>query len=316
MVPIAYGNDSAGSIRVPASCCGVFGLRPSRGRVPVGPQVGEIWYGLLSHHVITRSVRDSALVLDLIAGLDAGAPYCAPPLRRSCLEATRSPPGRLRIAVSDGAAQGFAIDPCCAQALAETATLLGGLGHDVEFASPDYRGDRLLAVVTTLLCVALAEELPGLAALTGRSIGPETVERCHLELMRRGERLPAVELSRALALRGELGRMLGRFFGRYDVLLTPTLAAPPVKLGELDTDAADTDDYLQRLWRYAPFTPLANVAGVPSMSVPLEWTAEDWPIGMMFTSAYGTEDTLFGLAAQLEEARPWRGRHPPVSAWA
>jgi Asp-tRNA(Asn)/Glu-tRNA(Gln) amidotransferase A subunit family amidase len=200
-------------------------------------------------------------------------------------------------------AQGFAIDPRCAQALAETATLLGGLGHDIEFASPGCRGDRLLAVVTTLLCVALAEELPGLAALTGRSIGPETVERCHLELMRRGERVPAVELSRALALRGELGRMLGRFFGRYDVLLTPTLAAPPVKLGELDTDATDTDDYLQRLWRYAPFTPL-------------EWTAEDWPIGMMFTSAYGTEDTLFGLAAPLEEARPWRGRHPPVSAWA
>jgi Asp-tRNA(Asn)/Glu-tRNA(Gln) amidotransferase A subunit family amidase len=217
--------------------------------------------------------------------------------------------------VSDGSAQGIAIDRRCADALAETSQLLEQLGHEVDAASPDYAVQDTLEAVTTLLCVALAEELPGVARLADRPIGLDTVERCHLELMRRGERLSALELSRALALRGELGRVLGRFFDRHDVLLTPALAEPPIRLGELNTDASDTDAYLARLWRYAPFTPLANLSGTPSMSVPLHWSGEGWPIGTMFTAAYGAEETLFSLAAQLEQERPWSGRHPPLSAW-
>lgn len=314
-VPIAYGNDSAGSIRIPASCCGVFGLRPGRGRVPTGPVHAEIWFGLLSHHVITRTVRDSALVLDVTEGIDAGAPYGAPDKIRPYLEECAVPPAPLRIAVSDGGEQGFGIDPECAAALERTVTLLRDLGHEVDRASPRYSGTQLIEGVTTLLAVALAEELPEIAAVTGRDIGPETVESCHRVLMERGRKVSALELSRILRFKGELGRIVGRFLGDYDVFLTPTLAEPPIRLGTLNTDSNDIDAYLERMWRYSPFTPLANLCGIPSMSVPLGWSGDGLPIGMMFTGRYADEGLLFRLAGQLESARPWRSRHPRISAW-
>ncbi|MGH8285799.1 MAG: amidase [Steroidobacteraceae bacterium] len=314
-VPIAYGNDSAGSLRVPASCCGVFGFRPGRGRIPTGPVHGEIWFGLLSHHVITRTVRDSALVLDVSEGIDAGAPYGAPDKKRAYLEECATPATPIRIAVSDGAEQGFAIDAECAAGLEETATLLRNLGHQVAYASPRYSGTQLIESVTTLLAVALAEEIPEIAAATKRDIGPETVESCQRTLMERGRKVAALELSRTLRFKGELGRILGRFLEDYDVLLTPTLAELPIRLGTLNTDSNDLDAYLERMWRYSPFTPLANVCGIPSMSVPLCWSVDGLPIGMMFTGRYAEEGLLFRLAGQLESARPWRSEHPPISAW-
>lgn len=314
-VPIAYGNDSAGSIRVPSSCCGVFGFRPSRGRVPTGPLFGEIWYGLCSHHVITRSVRDSAVVLDASAGIDIGAPYGAPnPVRPYAGESTTAP-GRLRIAVSDGTAQGVKISAECSSALAKTVELLLRLGHDVHVAAPEYSGQEISARLSTLMAVALAGELPGIAAESGREIGPDTVEACHRALMERGQRVSAVELSQVLNFRNALGRTLGHFFLDHDVLLTPTLAEPPPLLGEIDADSSDLDAYLDRMWRASPFAPLANFCGVPSMSVPLHWTAAGLPIGMMFTGRYADEGTLFRLAGELERAQPWRDRHPPISAW-
>jgi len=314
-VPIAYANDSAGSIRVPASCCGVFGLRPSRGRVPTGPLLGEIWYGLCSHHVITRSVRDSAVALDIGAGIDVGAPYGAPNPVRPYAEECTIAPGRLRIAVSDGAAQGVALAGECSEGLAATVELLRELGHEVYAASPEYSGAELRDRVTTLLSVALAEEVPALAADAGRDIGPDTVEACHRELIERGKRIAATELSRALNYRTALGRILGHFLLDYDVLLTPTLAEPPVTLGTIDANSQDVDAYLERMWNVSPFAALANLCGVPSMSVPLHWTTGGLPVGMMFTAAYANEGTLFRLAGQVEAARPWRDRHPALSAW-
>lgn len=314
-VPIAYANDSAGSIRVPASCCGVFGLRPSRGRVPTGPLLGETWYGLCSHHVITRSVRDSAVVLDASAGIDAGAPYGAPDPVRPYAEECTIAPGRLRIAVSDGAAQGIVIADECAAGLAATVELLRGLGHEVYAASPEYSGAELRERITTLLSVALAEEVPALAAEAGRGIGPDTVEACHRALIERGRQIAAIELSRALNFRTALGRILGHFLLDYDVLLTPTLAEPPVPLGTIDANSPDVDAYLERMWSASPFAGLANLCGAPSMSVPLHWSSSGLPIGMMFTAGYANEATLFRLAGQLEVARPWRDRHPPLSAW-
>lgn len=268
-VPIAYGNDSAGSIRIPASCCGVFGFRPSRGRVPTGPEYGEIWFGLMVHHVITRSVRDSAIVLDLSEGIDPGAPYGAPDKARHYLDELAHPPQRLRIAISNGQQQGLSIAPACSTALDDTAQLLTELGHAVTVDSPEYSGAELLENVTILLSISLAEEIPAIAENTGRNIGPDTVEACHLALMERRKKISTLDLSRILNYRTDLGRMLGRFFTEYDVLLTPTLAEPPIKLGVLNTDSSDVDTYLDRMWRYCPFTPLANVCGVPSMSVPL-----------------------------------------------
>lgn len=314
-VPIAYGNDSAGSIRVPASCCGVFGFRPGRGRVPTGPRDGEVWYGLMSHHVITRSVRDSALVLDVSEGIDAGAPYGAPDKERSYAEECQAPEMPLRIAVSDGSEQGFAVDPECAAALADTVALLEDLGHDVRAVSPTYSGSELLENLTTLMAVALAEEVPQIAADLQRVIGPDTVESCHRALIQRGRQVSALQLSRILRHKTDIGRTMGRFFTGNDLLLTPTLAEPPIALGVLNTDADDLDAYLERMWRFSPFTPLANFCGIPAMSVPLCWTRDGLPLGMMFTGPYAAEGRLFRLAAQLERARPWHDRHPPVSAW-
>jgi len=314
-VPIAYGNDAAGSIRVPASCCGVFGLRPSRGRVPTGPVYGEFWHGLMVHHVITRSVRDSALILDISEGIDDGAPYGAPDKARPFLEECRHPPGTLKIAVSDGSRLGHAIAADCHVALHETAGLLEDLGHQVEWICPEYQSEQLLETVFTLLSLSLAREIPLSAEETGRAVGPETVEACHLELMRRGKAISGLQLSDVLEYRNELGRLMGRFFLDYDAYLTPTLAEPPIALGELDSNSDDLDAFKRRFWRYCPFTPLANVCGLPSMSVPLCWTPRGLPVGMMFTSAYANESLLFRLAGQLEQARPWKDRHPPLSAW-
>lgn len=314
-VPVAYGNDAAGSIRIPASCCGLFGLRPSRGRVPTGPVYGEFWYGLMVHHVITRSVRDSALVLDISQGVDEGAPYAAPDPARSYLEECSLPPGRLRIAVSDGSAFGHPLHADCRAALADTVALLEELGHRVEWVDPEYSSEQLHESVVTLLSVSLAKEIPDLAGQTGKAIGSDTVEACHLELMQRGQQVSALQLTEIQEFKSTLGRTMGRFFGQHDVYLTPTLAEPPIALGVLDSNATDLDAYLERFWQYCPFTPLANVCGLPSMSVPLCWSGQGLPLGMMFSAAYANDALLFRVAAQLEQARPWKDRHPPVSAW-
>ncbi|GGZ97763.1 6-aminohexanoate-cyclic-dimer hydrolase [Arenicella chitinivorans] len=316
IIPIAYGNDGAGSIRVPASCNGVFGLKPSRGRVPTGPTDGEFWYGLMTHHAITRSVRDSALMLDISGGVDTGAPYTAPPKKRPYLQEVSAAPQRLRVAVCDGRAQGINVHPDCLAALDETTTLLSDLGHDVVNASVDYSAQELHHNVTTMLAVSMAAEVQQTAIDRCREIDHTTVERCNLALYHRGLATSGVDLSKALQFRTDLGRRLGAFMQDWDVMLTPTLAQPPIKLGVLDANSGDLDAYLEQMWRYCPFTPLANVTGVPAMSVPLCWNPRNLPIGMMFTAAYGGEDTLFRLAGELEAARPWRDKHPPLSAWS
>ena len=315
-VPIAYGNDSAGSIRVPSSCCGVFGFRPSRGRVPMGPLFGDIWHGLFAHHVITRSVRDSAAVLDLSAGIDAGAPYGAPSPERPYLAECSSSPDRLRIAVMDGSTHGVQLHAECAEALQQTVSLLERAGHHLFTASPAFDLADMSTSLKTLLAVALAEEVPALAAESGKPIATDTVETCHRILSRLGREMPALELSKALNFRHSLARIFGRFFLDYDVLLTPTLAEPPVPLGTIDSDSSDVDAYLARKRQFSPFCPMANFAGLPSMSVPLCWTRSGLPIGMMFTGRYADEATLFRLAGELERMQPWRDRHPPLSAWS
>ena len=311
-VPVAYGNDAAGSIRIPASCCGLFGFKPSRGRVPTGPVYSEFWFGLMVHHVITKSVRDSALILDLTEGADSGAPYgIANKLCDYSKEVERAP-GRLRIAISDGSDQGFSIAGECIEAIDSVATLLRDLGHDVEAISPSYSGAEILDDVTTILAVSLANEIEQTAIQNARPIDASTVEHCNLALMERGRNVSAIELARVLDRRNNLSRVMGRFFERYDLLLTPTLADLPIEIGKLNSDSTDLDAYLQQLWSYSPFTPLANVCGIPSMSVPLHWTDCGLPVGVMFTSRYSDEATLLRIASQLEKAAPWRHRRPPV----
>ena len=311
-VPLAYGNDSAGSIRIPASCCGLYGLKPSRGRVPLGPECSEIWFGLGVQHVLAKSVRDSALVLDGIAGIAAGAPYAAPNKTGLYADAVLQNPPRLRIAVSDGASNGITIEPDCAKALSNVAALLSDLGHEIVLESPDLQHATMAKHISTFLAVALAEELPPTAAESGKPIGPDTVEHCHLALAERGRELPATALSAALDYKNAIGRHLGNFFSEVDILLTPTLAKAPVPLGYLNTDQTDLDDYLKKKFEYGAFTPLANLSGVPSANLPLHWNAAGLPIGVMLTAAYGREDLLIALSAQLERAQPWRQNVPAV----
>ncbi|MEM1111863.1 MAG: amidase [Pseudomonadota bacterium] len=312
-VPLAYGNDSAGSIRIPASCCGLFGLKPSRGRVPTGPQYSEIWFGMMAQHVITRSVRDSALVLDHIEGVETGAPYAAPAKRGLYADTLAHDPARLRIAVSNGAANDIAIADDCAEALADAAALLSDLGHEVIEASPAYAHPQLCTHLSTLLAVSLAMELPATAAENGRQVNAASVEACNLAMAARGEASSARQLAEALDFKNAMARRLGVFMTDFDVLLTPTLARPPIPLGYLNANQADSEDYLQKKWTYGAFTPLANLAGVPSATVPLHVNQDGLPVGVLLTAAYGREDVLFALSGQLERARPWQQTKPALN---
>lgn len=335
LVPMAHGGDGGGSLRIPASCCGVFALKPTRGRTPLGPDRGESWGGLVVDHAVTRSVRDSAALLDATAGADAGAPYVAPPPARPFLAEVSAPPGRLRVAVTKIPHLPGAVHPDCAAAVDDAAKLLAELGHDVEIADPDVDAEAfgrdffLTVCAETAAAIALGETLMGRRARRADFETPTWM--CNL--IGRLHRAGAAAAARARLLL--LARQLAPFFARYDVLLSPTLAAPPPPHGGLAPRGAEAfaqeviararlhfvlrlpgvfDASVRRVFAFIPFTPLANVTGQPAMSLPLHWNAEGLPIGVMVTGRFGDEATLFRLAAQLEAARPWAGRRPPLHA--
>lgn len=316
IVPIGYGNDGAGSIRIPASCCGVFGLKPTRGRVPTGPDDGEYWNGLVIQHAITRSVRDSAALLDATEAPDPGAPYWPPPRQRPFLSEVGHPPGRLRIACSAVSPSGGEVDAECVRAMEEAAKLCVELGHDVEEAAPQYDAFAMQDALTRLLSVHLAYGIDALAAETGREAGADIIERANYALAQQGREMPATAFLDALETFSAVSRRAAPFFETYDVALTPTLARPPVEHGYITADDPDWRRYVERFFAFIPFTALANVTGNPAMTVPLHSTAAGLPVGVNFMSGFGDEATLFRLAGQLEAARPWTARRPPVWAGA
>ncbi|MCG8505151.1 MAG: amidase [Sphingomonadales bacterium] len=315
IVPIGYANDGAGSIRIPASCCGAFGLKPTRARVSTGPDGGEYWNGLVIEHAITRSVRDSAALLDATDGQRPGDYYCAPPKARPFLDEVGADPGRLRIGFSAATPFGTEVSPDCIAAMEETAKLCESLGHHVEEAAPDFDGPAVADGITKLLCIHLAYGIDELAEMTGRTPGPDNVEAATLELARRGREIPATEFLGVLELFTATARRVVPFWQEYDLLLTPTLGSPPVPHGYIYTNDPDADRYVRRKLEFVPYTPLANIVGSPAMTVPLFWNTQELPVGSHFIGRFGDEATLFRLAAQLEEAQPWSRRHPPVSAW-
>jgi amidase len=314
MVPMAHANDAGGSIRIPASCCGVFGLKPTRARNPLGPDVGDALGGLVVEHAVTRSVRDSAALLDATAGPDVGDPYWAPPAVRPYAQEVGAAPGQLRIAFSTRAPAGQRIHPDCVEAAQDAARLCAELGHEVCEAAPEISGQLLIQSMTTVWASGCASGIDALSFLTGRTAKPEYFEPLTWALYQMGQRTTgAAYLLSQMALQ-RIARQVGRFMENYDVWLTPTLAEPPLPLGSFD---ATTDNPMQGFYRavdYVPFTPIANVTGQPAMSVPLYWIKEGLPIGCHFFGRFGDEATLFRLAAQLEEARPWAGRRPVVQA--
>ncbi|QEU89750.1 amidase [Streptomyces kanamyceticus] len=319
VVPVAHATDAAGSIRIPASCNGLFGLKPTRGRVSWGPDFDEMFNGLAVHGAISRTVRDSAVLLDQMRGAEPGDPYTAPePSRPYAREVTRDP-GSLRIGVLGQAWGGRRTVAPVADALARTARLLESLGHRVGEVDVELGVDweELVVASARQWTVNLAASIDELAAAFGRPIDSSTLEPPVLASYHYGKRVSGAQFVTALALRNRVSRGLARHFATYDVLLTPTLPELPVPLGTHAEGAARLDGlgWLRRLFDIAPFTAVFNVAGTPAMSVPV--TTEPGtglPIGMQFAADHGQEGRLFSLAGQLEQASPWADRTPMV--WA
>lgn len=307
IVPAAHASDGGGSIRVPAACCGLFGLKPSRGRISVAPDAGQYWSGFAGSHVITRSVRDSAALLDATHGPAPGDPYAAPTPEKPFLTEVGTEPGRLRIALTTTPFTGVPADPEIAKLAGETARLCEELGHHVEEAAPRVAPEVLIASVWRIIAVHMACELDWIEQAVGRKAGPDDIEPHTRDFVDHGREIPAVEFQNALSEVEMIGREFGRFFEEFDVLLSPTQANPTHRLGWLDTTRPGEHD--ERLAQTIGFTCIMNATGCPAMSVPLHWL-DGVPQGMQFAAAYGNEALLLRLAGQLEQAQPWFDRRP------
>lgn len=314
IVPLAYGNDGAGSIRIPASSTGLFGLRPSRGRTPCGPEYSELWSGLVIEHGMSRSVRDSALLLDLTDGPEPGAVYAAPAKTGPYLAAAGSDPRPLKIALMPTPFLDVTVAADCSAALNDAAELCRKLGHQVIEARPEIDGARLSDHFKKYIAAHMAEEVFGLAEYMGRPVDPDHVERANIGLARWGRTLSASDVLQARGAFAEASRSFGRFFLEYDLILSPTMPAPPLVHGSLDANQDDFHLFIDKVMAHAAFTHPANAAGLPAMSVPLFWSGENLPIGVQFMAPYGDEATLFQLAGQLERARSWHDRKPGICA--
>ncbi len=317
MVPVGHANDGGGSIRIPASECGLVGLKPTRGRTSLGPDFGEIMGGLVVEGVVARTVRDAAGVLDAIRGPMPGDPYAAPPPARPYGEEVGAEPRRLRIGILTEAPGGTAdTHPDCLRATEDAGHLLESLGHTVEPEAPPALDDpEYIAQFITLWASGQAWNLDHWSRVTGSKIGQEQVEPLTWALAEMGRTYTGGDLLSSMEwLEFMSRRMLQWWAGGFDLLLTPTLAEPPPPLGEF---GIDPDNPLQPLFRAAgltPYTPLFNVSGQPAISLPLSWSAEGLPIGVQLVADIGREDLLIRVAGQLEVAAPWADRLPRVHA--
>jgi len=333
-VPIATGNDGGGSIRIPSSCCGLFGLKPSRGRTPNGPIEGEVWMGLVVQHVLTRTVRDSALVLDATQGTDVGSPFEIKEPACSYYEEIQSPPKRLKIAFSTDMPLGGILHPACKNAVLETAKILEDLGHIVEEAEPDVNFEELAQTYIVGMFGEVAFFLRRAEQLLGKKVKRGDIEDTTWLIARIGEAVPIWKASWAKFVWDRAARIMGEFHKEYDLYMTPTMSYPPARIGELTPSGFEKrvvaliemlrlerlsfviENFEKLAYRQLskmPFTQLANQTGQPAMSVPLFMTKEsNLPIGVQFMARFGDEVTLLKLAAQLEKAKPWFDRTPKI----
>jgi amidase len=314
LVPMAHASDAGGSLRIPSSCCGLFGLMPTRGRTPFGPDYGDIFSGLVAEHAITRSVRDSAALLDATAGPDIGDPYVAPPPKGPFLNEVGTEVGQLKIAFTANSPINTPVHKDCIVAVQETAKLCADLGHEVIEAAPLFSDEATWDAFNTVRLSGLAWTIDGISRKTGRTPSPDQFEPPTWLLYEKGRHYSAPEYLFAIETLQRVARVFANFFVKFDVLLTPALGEPPVMLGTFDASPEDPLRGRTRRNIFSPFTRICNISGQPAMSVPLFWNADGLPIGSQFVGRFGEEGTLFRLAAQLEAARPWHWRRPPVSA--
>jgi amidase len=334
IVPMAGGGDGGGSIRIPASCCGLFGLKPTRGRTPTGPRRGQNWRGATVEHVLTRSVRDSAVMLDATHGPDLGAPFEIPPPARPYRDEVDTDPGRLRIAWTTTACVPVEIHPACVSAVEDTVTLLEQLGHELTHADLPVDGPRFARDFLTVVAGELGADVSEAVEMVGRRPRTGDLEPATRALALLADALSANEFATALRGLELMGRSIGAFFDGYDAILTPTLSQPPPPLGTIGPSSAERaqlrvlgmfgsgrlvkaagliDEAARSALDFTPFTAIFNATGHPAMSVPLGSSAEGLPIGIHIVGHFGREDVLFRLAGQLERARPWFDRLPALA---
>ncbi|MBM3548168.1 MAG: amidase [Alphaproteobacteria bacterium] len=304
IVPIAHANDGGGSIRIPASHCNLFGLKVTRGRTPVGPAFGELWNGHAVNHALTRTVRDSAALLDATAGPSPGDPYAAPEKPASYLAEITTPPKPLRVAATWTAPKTYTVDPEVAAIVQEAAKLLGELGHTVTEGRPFYDHEALEQGHTLVVAGNMAADIVECTAFLGRAPKPDDLEPETWDLIRFGETLSASTFERARRLLHRQSRLIGAFFETCDVLLSPVVPVPPPRHGETT---------VERIGHFIAFTCPWNATGQPACSIPFGWTKDGLPIGIQLVGRFGDETTLLRFAAQIEAARPWIDRKPLIS---
>jgi amidase len=315
MVPMAHANDLGGSIRYPASACGLFGLKPTRARVPLGPEYGDAASGWACEHALTRTVLDSAALLDVLSGPMLGDPYPAPPPARRFAEEVGADPGRLRIGFSAHTADGSLGHPDCVAALEDAVELCADLGHELVEADLPGLGPRTGAAIGTVFNVAVAWIVAYWIERLGREPGDDELEPLTRAYWDLGRAVSAADYLLAVGECQRFARVVARFLTGIDVWLTPTLSTPPALLGEITSTPEEPLRALEAGGRTVAYSAVvANITGSPAMSVPLWWNADGLPIGVHFLGRYGDEATLFRLAGQLEAARPWADRRPAVCA--
>lgn len=311
ILPAAHASDGGGSIRIPASHCGLFGLKPSRGRIPFGPGRLEGWMGLSIMHAITRSVRDSAALLDVGQGPETGSRVVPPTGDVSFLAGHRRPPPKLRIALWDTHLFGLPVHADCKEAVAKTARLCESLGHAVEPAAPKLPVQDMFGAMGVMTGTGMLITLRDREKQLGREVTEADIEPINWHHYQAARKRSAEDVYRARATFDRVGEILDDFLSRYDMVLSPVTAVPPPRLGELSLDQP-YDKFVPPAMNASPFTALWNMGGHPAMSVPLHWTAENLPIGSQFATRFGDEMMLLRLAAQLETAAPWANRRPSL----
>jgi len=312
MVPVAHGNDGAGSLRGPAACCGIFAMKPSRGRITAGPSAGDALFGIVTEGVMSRTVRDSAAFLDRIAGPMPGDPYVIASPAEPYLSSLARDPARLRIAVALEPWSGAPIDGEVIAAVRDVAHLCEDIGHHVDYARPDLDFESYRHANIILSAAAVARMVDDVRTVTGRTPSPETLETATLAMYEYGKTIGAAELLTVPSIFNAVTRSFGGFFQDWDILITPATATPAPAIGTYDQNAAGLTPQSWFDWKgsFVPFLAAFNMTGQPAMSLPLCQSDSGLPIGIQAAADFGREDLLFGLAGQLERARPWAGRVP------